>query len=144
MQTKWCSKGKHDQPVEAFSKSARSKDGLFTWCKSCMATYERERYQNGDKARKEANAKKYRDAVRAFLISYLSENPCVECGNSDPIVLQFDQRESAEKEFNISDMIRNKMSIPRIVAEIEKCDVRCANCHAKRTAQQFGWWKTLA
>jgi hypothetical protein len=28
--------------------------------------------------------------------------------------------------------------------EIDKCDVRCANCHRRRTAADFGWWRHMA
>jgi hypothetical protein len=37
-------------------------------------------------------------------------------------------------------MVKDHYSIARIKEEIEKCDVRCANCHTRRTAHQFGWW----
>jgi hypothetical protein len=29
----------------------------------------------------------------------------------------------------------------RVRAEIEKCDVRCVNCHRRKTARDFGWLK---
>ena len=29
----------------------------------------------------------------------------------------------------------------RVTAEIEKCDVRCGNCHRIRTAAQFGSYR---
>lgn len=35
------------------------------------------------------------------------------------------------------------MALPwrRILAEIEKCDVRCANCHRRVTVERGGWWR---
>jgi hypothetical protein len=30
----------------------------------------------------------------------------------------------------------------RILAEIAKCQVRCANCHRRKTARDFKWFKT--
>ena len=40
-------------------------------------------------------------------------------------------------------MIAHGNSIESIQAEINKCEVRCANCHKIKTAHQFGWWKLL-
>ncbi len=32
---------------------------------------------------------------------------------------------------------------PCVAEEVALCDVRCANCHRRRTAQQLGWWSAL-
>lgn len=64
---------------------------------------------------------------------------CVDCGESDPVVLDFDHVEG-EKVASVSKLFR-AASKERIQAELAKCEVRCSNCHRKRTAQQFGWYK---
>ena len=139
METKLCTRGNHEQPVELFSKRLKAKDGLMNWCKTCVATYERERYQNGDRERKERNRARTIERARAFIWDFLSGHPCVDCGESDPIVLQFDHRDDVTKVCNVSEMYGR--SVKSIQEEISKCDIRCANCHVRRTAKQFGFWK---
>ena len=67
--------------------------------------------------------------------SYIDEikaKPCMDCGKSfPPYVMDFDHRDRVEKKFNISIMILQGWE--RIQAEVEKCDVVCANCHRIRT-----------
>lgn len=69
---------------------------------------------------------------------------CVDCGESDLVVLDFDHRDDAEKKSAISDLIKNCASLEVLQAEIEKCEVRCANCHRRRTAKVQGWHKHTA
>jgi hypothetical protein len=59
----------------------------------------------------------------------------VDCGETDPLVLEFDHLR--DKRFNIGNALpyRNWASI---LAEIEKCAVVCANCHRRRTARRIG------
>lgn len=85
----------------------------------------------------------YRDRQRvwqatynAFVRAYKEKHPCTDCGESDPIVLDFDHRPDEEKLFNIGDARNYKLS--RIAVEIEKCDVRCANYHRRETARRRG------
>jgi hypothetical protein len=77
------------------------------------------------------------NARREFLATYLSSHPCVDCGESDPVVLEFDHQ--SDKTDSLSRMVRNNVTLARLQEEINKCDVRCANCHKRRTARQFGW-----
>lgn len=38
-------------------------------------------------------------------------------------------------------MVKNGFSIENIFLEIEKCEVRCANCHLIKTARDFRWYQ---
>lgn len=91
-------------------------------------------------ARARAHTKQKRIELRAWVRIYLAEHPCVDCGEADPIVLEFDHRDPASKVGNIADIInRSGWGLKRLQAEIEKCDVRCCNCHRKRTWQERHW-----
>jgi len=66
-------------------------------------------------------------------VSTLKRVPCKDCGDTRPsCAMDFDHRES-NKLFDVARMVSNGMSLPRILAEIEKCDVVCAACHRVRT-----------
>lgn len=69
-----------------------------------------------------------------YILHYLLEHPCLDCGEADPVVLEFDHRD--EKLFNISDAPNKGYSLNTIKQEIAKCDVRCANCHRRKTYKQ--------
>ena len=89
-----------------------------------------------------ASAKKYsklaRDRTRTHINTHLKANPCVDCGETDLIVLEFDHV-TGIKEFIISNAARDGIGIKRLKAEIAKCEVRCANCHRKKTYERSGW-----
>jgi hypothetical protein len=64
----------------------------------------------------------------------------VDCGETDIVVLEFDHvGEAGSKQFNISDATRFGYGMAKIKAEIAKCEVRCANCHRKKTYERGGW-----
>lgn len=86
-----------------------------------------------------AAAKRYR-INRENLIAYLLEHSCVDCGENDIVVLEFDHRDPSTKRAKIGDIL-GSWKWDTIMTEIDKCDVRCANCHRRRTSAQFGWYK---
>jgi len=63
-----------------------------------------------------------------YVNDYLLSHPCVDCGNNNTIVLEFDHIKD-DKKFNISDIRKRAYSLKTIQDEISKCEVRCANCH---------------
>src|SRR2546423_13858300 len=63
----------------------------------------------------------------------LKSRPCADCGQTFPFyVMDFDHREGEEKTAQVA-MLVNAMNLQRLLAEIEKCDLVCANCHRIRT-----------
>jgi cytochrome c len=67
--------------------------------------------------------------LKRFVRDYLLSHPCVDCGETDPVVLQFDHL--GDKVMNVSMMRARRYKEASIAAEIAKCEVRCANCHLR-------------
>lgn len=74
------------------------------------------------------------------MAAYLAEHPCVDCGESDVRCLDFDHVRG-EKSRNISAMLSRAVAWEKVLVEIAKCDVRCANCHRRQTTQRGGHWR---
>ena len=103
--------------------------------------YTRWHYQQNKQAyvaRAKVKNAETREAVRAAVFEYLQGHPCIDCGEADPIVLEFDHRIDAEKRFDIGNAMQLGYSVKSVAAEMEKCDVRCANCHRRVTYHQAG------
>lgn len=63
---------------------------------------------------------------------YLRTHPCVDCGEADIVVLECDHMEPGEKEGSVMKMAGKGYSWAKVMKEINKCRVRCANCHRRR------------
>lgn len=79
-----------------------------------------------------------------YVLKRLSTASCVDCGLTDPLVLQFDHRAGEVKVKDIGWFISSGSALRHLAAELLKCDVRCANCHRRRTAIERGWFRALA
>jgi hypothetical protein len=80
---------------------------------------------------------------RRFIYQYLLSHQCVDCGESDPVILEFDHVRG-NKIFNIG--MECHTSWHRIESEIAKCDIRCTNCHLRRTimtSTNDKWYKVM-
>lgn len=130
-----CSGCKKDLPIEAFAYQNEKKRKRQANCKACRHEY----YMN-NRSRTLVQNDVYNKGRRRLytenLIRYFAEHPCVDCGETDPVVLQFDHVRG-KKLFNISCEL-GRHSWEKTMAEIAKCDVRCANCHVRVTSIRRG------
>lgn len=139
---KKCELCKEEKSVEEFNKKTKSKDGLQKMCRVCSNNISKAYYLN-NKAHHVSNVRirkrKQEEENIKYVALYLLSHPCVDCGEKNPIVLDFDHENVNDKMYNISDMITKGHSTLSIQKEIDKCYVRCSNCHRIKTAKQFNW-----
>ena len=141
MKRKLCGKCQRKRDIKNFTIRNKEKGWLTSWCKDCVKSYDRKRYTSDtDNIRKrlKSNRISTRKRNRHNIWEYFKSYPCTDCGEEDPIVLTFDHLYN--KEFAIADKI-DSYSWERILKEIEKCEVRCANCHLRKTAIQMNWYE---
>jgi hypothetical protein len=140
--TKLCAKCSSVKPTSEFNRNKWKKDGLQHYCREChyqsVIASQRTHREAFLKRLQRYNERK-RNEIRRMVFEYLQTHPCVDCGESDVIVLDFDHQR--DKKHTISQLIISNKQWADILNEIEKCEVRCANCHRRKTAQQFGWKK---
>ena len=72
-----------------------------------------------------------RRRARRFVRRFLSRSRCVDCGENDPRLLDFDHVRG-KKRRKISLMVSKGYSLDAIAHEIAKCEVRCVRCHRMR------------
>ena len=129
------------KPIDAFAFANKVKATRQGRCRPCHAKYRREHYiRNRERyvSQEVERIRRYREENRPLIREFLRAHPCVDCGESDIVVLDFDHRDPAAKKFSVMVLASHKAWV-RVAAEIEKCDVRCSSCHRRRTALQFDW-----
>lgn len=141
MREKLCTGCKQSKPIDDFNVRRASRDKLQGICRRCDNERARRYYAENREAhirvivaRKAVIRRGALDAIGEFL----STHPCVDCGESDLRVLDFDHRETEVKRTEVMKLAQDGYSIARIREEIAKCDVRCRNCHAKVTYERLG------
>lgn len=117
-------------------------------CKKCAQAYWKSQYRNSDSKVRETLLRKVKDQnkknikeARIYVWNIKKTTPCIDCGLLDPIVAEFDHVNG--KTCNIGLMIKNGCKTQKIQLEIDKCVIRCANCHRRKTALELGWNKDL-
>jgi hypothetical protein len=141
--TRSCGRCGEAKPLSAFAWRRKAKGQRHNYCRPCHAAYHREHYL--------ANKQRYIDqaAERArriaeeraeYLVAFFKSHPCTDCGEPDPVVLEFDHL--SDKRFDVGKGIRDR-NWQSVLDEIAKCEVVCANCHRRRTAHRGGFIRAL-
>lgn len=128
-----------EKQLNDFAWRRKSKGQLDNYCRGCRALYKQAHYAT-NRQRYITNAAIRRRRVihenLTRLIDFLRAHPCADCGETDPLVLEFDH--VGDKRFTVGTAIRERLW-RNIAQEIAECEVVCANCHRSRTARRGGF-----
>ena len=139
---KKCNTCKTSKKLSDFNKNSSKKDGLQGHCRDCQKKKSKKFYRENKVSQRKSikkNQKRRIKEAKDFIYKYLIDHPCKECGENDPVVLEFDHLKDKKK--SVCFLTQNGYSISSIKKEIEKCQVLCANCHRRKTAKEFEHWK---
>lgn len=104
-----------------------------TWCRACHNKYLKEYRKRKPQKQYPINKqlKKTRQAYVQEYINNLKLKPCTDCGVVYPsYVMDFDHVRG-EKKFTLA--YGKNWSLNKVLEELSKCELVCANCHRERT-----------
>lgn len=128
------------RPLTHFNVRSSASDGLQARCRECSRAWYLANKQTHI-ANVRVRSKRIRKDYQERLGVYFSDHPCVDCGESDVRVLDFDHEDPTLKVEAVCRLVGWSFAWERIEAEIAKCSVRCANCHRRRTSHMFRDWR---
>ena len=129
VETRQCRRCGQDKP---FTEFHRWRDGYQSWCKPCRAEYAAAHYQK-NKAHRQAQNKRRQVAFRTWYTELKAGKACADCGLVfHPAAMHWDHLPGRKKTAPLGWLVRLG-SRQRVLEEIAKCELVCANCHAVRT-----------
>lgn len=130
MTLKTCSKCNEAKSIDQFNKKPSTKDGRNGQCKVCTRLNNKIDYiKKSDKYK--ANVARRRKEYKLWFAELKSKLKCNRCPENHIACLQFHHTDPSIKEIAVSKAVAECWAKERILAEIEKCEVLCANCHFK-------------
>lgn len=142
METKVCNGCLERKSVNEFHFRSQSQNTRAPRCKACKKNQDANIWSAGTKkVTSLENMLERKRKSRDYVWSILVKSECADCGNADPLVMEFDHL--GNKVYNVSSMMQKGYAVSALAKEIAKCEVVCANCHRKRTYAREGSWRTL-
>lgn len=88
-------------------------------------------------------ARNRRERARLEVQELKAKNPCSDCGGFFHFsAMDFDHRDAQDKRVEISRIIGRGVCWTTLRAELEKCDLVCANCHRVREYERREYART--
>ena len=137
MDRKTCAGCGEEKPITEFNFKNVRRGLRQTRCRDCTREQVRRHYQAHQSYYiRKAKRRKAQIAAeqREWISSYLELHPCVDCDEADLRCLDFDHVRG-KKRCDVSRMLGN-FGWEAIEREVAKCEVRCSNCHRKRTVER--------
>lgn len=130
MKKKKCCRCHKYRAVDQFSWKVRARNIRAAECKICHRKW-RDIYYINNKDAEHRRVKNRAKQIRQWLDDYKSILKCEDCGENHPATLHFHHMDPKKKELDISRIPGYGWGIKKIMKEIKKCKIWCANCHAK-------------
>lgn len=130
MNSKVCTQCKVDKPWQAYAFRSRKTKALASECKSCHNNKSKRKYKTNTK-QETARVSKHREHIRQWFDEYKSNLKCSLCPENFGPALHFHHKDPETKVKGVTRLVSDCASKKRILAEIAKCVVLCANCHSK-------------
>lgn len=130
MNKKICIKCDDKKEIEEFPFRNKEKNIRHSICKECWKEIRKKSYNKNKKTTLDRN-KRNKKKSRVWYNEFKSNLKCNRCPENHPACLEFHHVDPTKKEFTISILIGTTYSIKKIIKEIEKCEILCANCHRK-------------
>lgn len=127
---KRCTRCKQELPLDRFYERKRGLKNYIAMCKDCHKVESAERYKR-DREKILIRSKKKAAESRLFVRHLKANLSCNRCPEKHPATLQFHHKDPYTKKMAVSFAVKSGFSKKTILKEIEKCEVLCANCHAK-------------
>lgn len=125
-----CNECSQDKDESELCKNKSKECGYNPICKVCQRKKSKAHYA-ANRTYYIQKAKIRCNDLRQWINEYKSSLKCEICGECHPACIDFHHKDSSKKDFEISKAVAKGFTKERVLEEIEKCQILCANCHRK-------------
>ena len=126
---KQCTTCKEWKLFSEFNKNKTKPDGYQYHCRKCERLYKKQ-YYLANKEKHIAGVKKRKEVTKRIVDEIKKNSSCQKCGENHPACLEFHHTNPNGKDDTIS-VLRSSGSKEKLIRELDKCIILCANCHRK-------------
>ena len=132
-----CKTCQQDLPESAYYVRKSNGKTRFGECKKCQIERAKA-WKAKHPERVRQNQLSWRADIHDLFIEKFASG-CIDCGCDDIYTLELDHRDPKQKKFSIGSW--KVVNRERLLAEMDKCDVRCSRCHKRKTSSAMNDWR---